>query len=356
LLTAVEADPRRVLGRDCVDQFGARLPFLLKLLAVNGALSIQVHPSPAKAAAGFAREQAAGVPQARRSYLDPFAKPEMLVSVSKFVGLAGLRHHGQVARMLERLNVPALRPVLDALRLQAGPAGSAEALAILATWPQAQRSKLADAIYGRADLLLAKGPASFDEDERTSLEWVLRLGDQHHDDPLIVAPLILRLHQLVPGEAMYLPAGVAHSYLSGVGIEIMGASDNVVRGGLTTKRIDGKALIEILDAKAQPLLNLAPATVGVTETRWQPPVPEFALSRVVVNGPPVTLAREHGDLPGPEVLLCLRGDVTVSSPARAVRLRGGTSAFLAACTEPAVIEGVGEIFRATVGSMTAVTR
>ena len=349
LAAAIGADPVAVLGRECTARFGARLPFLLKVLAVARALSIQVHPSPAQAAAGFAREQAAGLPQAERLYVDPYAKPEMLLPVTEFAALAGLRPRDRVIQMLARLDVPALRPVLPTLTSQAGQAGPAGVLAILAGWPQAQRSALASSICERARGLLRGTAASLDPDEQSSLDWVLTLGEQHPDDPLVVAPLLLRLYRLAPGQAMYLPHGVPHAYLAGVGVEIMASSDNVVRGGLTSKRVDSQALTNLLDPDAAPLLEVPRVTLSPHEVRWQPPVPDFALFRVVVSNVPVTLSREPSYPTGPEVLLCLNGEVTVWSDGSDVSLRGGQSAFLPASASPAVLAGRGQVYRATVG-------
>ena len=349
LAAAIHANPVAVLGRECTARFGARLPFLLKVLAVARALSIQVHPSQAQAAAGFAREQAAGIPQAERCYADPHAKPEMLLPVTEFAALAGLRPRDRVIHMLASLNVPALRPVLRTLKSEAGQAGPADVLAILATWPRAQRSALASAICERAHGLLGGMATSLDPDEQSSLEWVITLAEQHPDDPLVVAPLLLRLHRLRPGRPIYLPNGVPHAYLSGVGLEIMASSDNVVRGGLTSKRVDSQALADLLDPDAAPLLAVPRATLSPHEMRWQPPVPDFALSRVVVSNVPVTLSREPSDPVGPEVLLCLNGEVAVSSDGGDVSLRGGQSAFLSASASPAVLAGRGQVYRATVG-------
>jgi mannose-6-phosphate isomerase len=78
-------------------------------------------------------------------------------------------------------------------------------------------------------------------------------------------------------------------------------------------------------------------------------VPDFALSRIVVNNVPVTLAREPSDSFGPEVLLCLNGEVTVSSDGGGVSLRGGQSAFLSPSASPTVLSGLGQVYRATVG-------
>ena len=49
-----------------------------------------------------------------------------------------------------------------------------------------------------------------------------------------------------PGEAVWMPAGNLHAYLRGAGVEIMAASDNVLRGGLTPKRVDVAELLRVL--------------------------------------------------------------------------------------------------------------
>src|SRR5687767_480361 len=45
-------DPGGMLGAEVQAAFGDRLPFLMKVLAVNEALSLQVHPSSEQARAG----------------------------------------------------------------------------------------------------------------------------------------------------------------------------------------------------------------------------------------------------------------------------------------------------------------
>ena len=95
-----------------------------------------------------------------------------------------------------------------------GPAG---VLAILASWPRAQRGALASSICERAHDLLGGAATNLDPDEQSSLEWVITLAEQHPDDPLVVAPLVLQLYRLQPGQAMYLPHEVPHAYLAGIG-------------------------------------------------------------------------------------------------------------------------------------------
>ena len=140
------------------------------------------------------------MPQAERSYVDPYAKPEMLLPVTEFAALAGLRPRDRIIQMLASLNVPALRPVLLTLESEAVQTGPAGVLAILATWPRAQRRALASLICERAHGLLGGTATSLDPDGESSLEWVITLAEQHPDDPLVVAPLLLRLHRLQPGQ------------------------------------------------------------------------------------------------------------------------------------------------------------
>ena len=77
-----------VVVRDGRDEPLEGLPFLLKILAIDAPLSIQVHPSPEQAEAGFEREQRAGIPldDPRRNYKDRSAKPETVVALT---GVAG---------------------------------------------------------------------------------------------------------------------------------------------------------------------------------------------------------------------------------------------------------------------------
>src|SRR5436190_24104435 len=61
-LGAHPGSPSRLVGREgtLADLVPDRLPFLLKVLAADAPLSLQAHPTMEQAAAGFARENAAG--------------------------------------------------------------------------------------------------------------------------------------------------------------------------------------------------------------------------------------------------------------------------------------------------------
>ena len=165
-------------------------------------------------------------------------------------------------------------------------------------------------------------------------------------------PLLDRLH-LRPGEAIYLPAGQLHAYLSGTGVEIMGNSDNVLRAGLTTKRIDPAELLRVVDP-ALPPHRVAPTAHGPV-LRYETGAAEFALVRVAVDRHPVTLPD-----PGPRVVLCVDGRLGVRGSApvdplrnghgtdEPVQITPGASVFAPAAAGPLTITGRGTAFVATV--------
>ena len=100
----IAADPESALG---VHRPGEpRLPFLLKVLAAASPLSLQAHPTAAQAVAGFAREEAAGIPldAPERNYKDSDAKPEIIYALEDgFEALCGFRSLGSIREVILRL-------------------------------------------------------------------------------------------------------------------------------------------------------------------------------------------------------------------------------------------------------------
>jgi len=143
---------------------------------------------------------------------------------------------------------------------------------------------------------------------------------------------------------VWMPAGNMHAYLRGVGVEIMAASDNVLRGGLTPKRIDVPELLRILrfEVLADPVLRAEPVSPGVRT--WPVPVRDFALFHAAVPGSPVRVPAT-----GPRIALCLGGTVTVDDGGRPVSLRAGEAAFAAAGEAPLLVNGAGDVYVATTG-------
>ena len=90
-------------------------------------------------------------------------------------------------------------------------------------------------------------------------ETVRDLARWYPGDPGIVISLMLNRVTLHRGEVLWLPAGNIHAYLTGVGVELMASSDNVLRGGLTPKHVDVAELLKVLDFRPIPVPYLAPA-------------------------------------------------------------------------------------------------
>lgn len=343
LTEVIETEPERTLGAESIAKFGRRLPFLLKVLAAAEPLSIQAHPDEARAAAGFAEERAAGVPLTapERTYVDPYHKPELLVAVERFDALCGFQDPAASARLLARLRVSALDTVgrggvVAALRDPDPAVGLRDAVTALLTVPAERRSSLVSAVAVAAKELAGEHP---------SYDLVGELAARYPGDIGVVVAMLLNRVTLAPGEAVWMPAGNPHAYLEGVGIEIMSASDNVLRGGLTRKRVNVPELLKNLrfEVLADPVVKPRKVARGVTG--WPVPIPDFALVRAVVSpAGPVVLPRG-----GPRIVLCLRGTVAVDDGEQAVALRGGAAAFAPAAAGAVTVTGDGEVYQASVG-------
>jgi mannose-6-phosphate isomerase len=183
--------------------------------------------------------------------------------------------------------------------------------------------------------------------ERRALIWVSRLAQQHPKDPLVVAPLLLDLVLLRPGETLFVPAGAPHAYLHGLGVEIMANSDNVLRAGLTHKAVAVEELLHVVDGRSRPQRDVPEVELGPGEVAWRPPLPWFQLTRLRPAGRALTA---HPSVTGPQVLLCTAGQVTVTcQDGERLELRAGSSAFVGAGAGCVEVGGYGEVFRAAVG-------
>jgi mannose-6-phosphate isomerase len=328
LLDVLAADPRGQLGSECADRWEGRLPFLLKVLAAEEALSLQAHPSAAQAAEGFAAEEAAGVPRdaSTRNYRDPSAKPELICALTEFHALAGFRDPHRTVELLRSLDAPDLGIYTDLLAAQPDSNGLRALFTTWITLPQPTLDGLLPNVLD-ACVLHVKEHGEFDLECRTILE----LGEAYPGDAGVLAALLLNLVVLQPGEALYLPAGNLHAYLSGAGVELMANSDNVLRGGLTSKHVDVPELLRVLDFRAgqPPVLHGTEADGWI---RYDTDVAEFLLRRLDAggldtDGPDVQVAVPDS---GPRILLCTGGSARVHAGSAEHLLTRGQALWLGA--------------------------
>jgi mannose-6-phosphate isomerase len=338
LTEAIARDAEATLGRSIVDTYGARLPYLMKLLAAARPLSLQTHPEAEVARAGYAAEADRPLDDPERNYRDPYHKPELLVAIEPFEALCGFRAPGPSADLLASLGVPELAPVVDALG-SGSPAGLRRAVELLMTWPPDRRADLVATVAEAGPGLAG------------------RLASLYPGDVGVVVALLLNHVRLRPGEAVFMRPGTPHAYLSGFGVEVMAASDNVLRGGLTDKHVDVPELLRVLryEVLAEPVVRGCELAPGVTG--WPVPADEFALVRVAVpaGSPPVVVPGE-----GPRILACLRGPVRLRSGGQVREMAAAESVFVPS-GEPAVEisadgadGGAGAVvFQASVGNRTS---
>lgn len=282
-----------------------RLEFLLKILAAEAPLSIQAHPNPAQAVLGFAKENAARITisAANRNYKDDKAKPELIVALSEsFEALVGFADPRLIIEkfqeLLELSQVGALQEKLKAWSdWLAGDDGIRKVFLDSLTDPEITTGLISELV----DLA---------EQLPSLVDLVSHLNAHHEGDRGIATALLLNRVTLGRGEAVFVPAGMPHAYLAGLGVEVMLASDNVLRGGLTTKHVDVAELAEVV--------VFEPVTVELTKTaqlatglkRFEVPTQEFSFYEISLGGQNLLA---DINLPGDAIFLCTSGSVAVSN-------------------------------------------
>ncbi|QVQ53344.1 mannose-6-phosphate isomerase, class I [Spiractinospora alimapuensis] len=334
---AIDAAPQEYLGAGVTSRFGARLPFLLKVLAARSPLSLQVHPNARQARTGFAAEEVAGVPRdgATRNYPDPFPKPELLVALGSFDALCGFRPPGEVAQDLGSLSGPLARD----LRRELGKSDDAVRGAVSRALElrRSDPGRLLDGFLGECAEQAARGeiPASL----RTAMDIACRFPG---DPGAAIVPLLHRV-SLAPGEALLVPPGRPHAHLGGVALEIMGSSNNVIRAGLTGKHVDPQGVLEVADLSSRPVPWVRPVRDS-TCARYPVDYPEFRLD--LINGGKDTSIPAHT----PAVVLALSGACVLRRSDEELKLERGESAFVTAAGPSVEVRADGRTVLATVGS------
>ena len=339
-----DSSPTKVSGLEISlhDLLGAqgrpdRLSFLLKILAAGAPLSIQAHPNPEQAIAGFAKENAAGIGVAasNRNYKDDRAKPEMIVALTKsFEALVGFADSRLViekfAELLEVSESAKLKSVLNRwITWLAEPDGIAKVTL------DSLSSADCDEVF-ITDLIDAA------EQCPSLVDLVSHLAFHHGTDRGIATALLLNHMVLSQGEGVFVPAGMPHAYLAGLGVEVMLASDNVLRGGLTPKHVDVAELAQVLVFEATNPLVAKTKTLAVGFERFDLPTPEFEFYRAQVGSNNMLVDL---NLPGDAIVLCTQGVVAVSS-SKSERevINAGEAAFISGDARTFSLAGNGTAF------------
>lgn len=327
-----------VAGREVpLREIAGDLPFMVKFLAADRPLSLQVHPSRPQAEAGFAREEAAGIPidSPRRVYRDANHKPEMVLALSTFDSLIGFRPTAEILRVLSPIDNPLAQKVAEDLRQDPGWAGIVRRIDWL-LGADVSRADVEALVCACADL------AERGIDVRRAYQTAVEVSAFHPGDIGVVISLMLNRMTLQPGEAAFLETGVIHAHLKGMCLEVMATSDNVLRAGLTHKHIDTDGLVHCLKIGMARIARVNPDHLGPDTEVFSPAGVEFAVAITQVSyaepmGVPLLST-------APSVVVCLGGEVTVRNGAKDELLLGrGESLFVTTDDNAVVVKGLGEV-------------
>ncbi|MGH3586885.1 MAG: class I mannose-6-phosphate isomerase, partial [Pseudonocardia sp.] len=261
---------------------------------------------------------------------DASHKPELICALTELHALVGFRDPAVTVRLLRALDVPELAGHAELLAAQPDADGLRALFTTWITLPQATLDTLVPALQ-EGCVALAGGDGEFSVEARTALE----LSERYPGDAGVLAALLLNRVSIEPGEALYLPAGNLHAYLSGAGIEIMANSDNVLRGGLTPKHVDVPELLRVLDFAATP----PPVVAGKPDGDWvryDTPAEEFLLRRF--DGVGATAGPVPVPDGGPRILLCTAGKACVRTSDAQLEVSRGAALWLSAEDKGATVE------------------
>lgn len=335
----IQENPRDVLGENAFQRFKS-LPFLFKLMAVEKPLSIQAHPCQSYAKIGFLRENMVGIPFSapNRNYKDDNHKPEMLYALNDFWLLKGFRPISDTIKILDTLPFCEFHKMGNTLRQNPTEKGLKKFFFELVTLPASKQRGIVE------ELVVLLGREFL---KKTLFQWIVFLNKAYPEDIGSLFPILLNLRKLRKGESIYIQPGELHSYLQGVGLELMANSDNVLRGGLTPKHIDREELYKILDFKEGKIKLVKPQMLSLQEKKYKTEASEFELSEIHLEKDQTYFSQERRNV---EILFCYHGKAEIVDIASSQKIftRKGTSIVIPASVAQYSLKGEATLYKATV--------
>ncbi len=332
----IKENSNSVLGDYTANRYG-QLPYLFKVLAARTPLSIQVHPNKRNSEIGFERENAQGIALSagNRNYKDPNHKPELVYAITVYKAMNGFRPIAHIIALFDEVNIEALSDDVAALKQAPDSQGLKALFTNVLTLADDKKDAVLEQLsrhYDRTDL---------STNALQALEYSQNFANQYPGDNGVLAPLLLNIVELQPGEAMFLHAETPHAYVQGTALEIMASSDNVLRAGLTPKHIDVEQLIEnTVFASMEPeQLRLKPIN-REGYIHFPIPVDDFGFDIFNVTQEQQTIFTRSA-----EILMCIAGDATVESDTQSIHLNKGESLFVSCGSPQYQLTGTGQIAR-----------
>ncbi|KAG6103674.1 hypothetical protein E4U31_002636 [Claviceps sp. LM219 group G6] len=362
------SENQALLSSSISSKYGAKLPFLFKVLSINKALSIQAHPNKKLAEQLHARDA--------KNYPDDNHKPEMAIAITPFEGLCGFRPLAEISHFLEHVaslralvGEEAAKELADTVKKTKEQDANNDGAADDEKANKAVLKKAFSALMSSSAEDISKSLPKLVEQAKTEgaqfaaggvasttgttlAELVTRLRGEFGDDIGIFVLFFLNYVSLQPGEALFLVADDIHAYLSGDIVECMAASDNVVRAGLTPKFKDVTSLVDMLTYNYAPIeeqkmvpadypyatLNRTGYSSGSAVVLYDPPIEEFSVVRSVLRGPGAKATFEP--LEGPSIVICTNGKGKIAVGSTVMDVKEGYVFFVGSTAE-VVLEAEG---------------
>lgn len=311
----IEEDPERILGPETFGRFGSRLPFLFKVLAINNPLSLQCHPTKKQAEQGWLKESRARQEGLSCNYQDDNEKAEIIEAITPVTAMCGFL---PLDRIKENFDV-----FIPSSSRKFGLVRDSIKDIFFALYGLGEDQKT-EVLWEFKSNLVQKNDKMKTGDFLTYKGVAMEALDEYPGDIGALAPIFMNIVHLMPGEALYLEPDTLHAYVYGNGVELMSASDNVLRGGLTHKKVDLGELSSIMSFEPS-----CPEKVAMSKDscgRLAAPVPSDAF---------LLLSCRKGDyvVEGPEtaILLAVEGDVRISQGGETLLLKKGQACFIPYC-------------------------
>lgn len=334
LASAIDVNPKFWLGEK-FESYESQLPFLVKILAAEQPLSIQVHPSKVAAKHGFEKENRLGfaIDAPERNFKDSNHKPELIYAITPYLAMNGFRDLQVIHKLFSAAILPSLNDILAPFLAIPTKETLQQLFSTILQMDEAKKTRVVK------ELLNFEPTQEEDVEVIDTFRLIAELAKLYPCDVGLFSPLFLNVVELQPGEAMFLFAETPHAYLKGVGVEVMANSDNVLRAGLTPKHIDVPAL----------LANTKFESIKVSDLRMQPyqegnrsvypiPVDDFKFD-IIREG------EFENVVSSPEILLCIDGSVEIYSSQNRVNLIAGESVIIPAAASSYSFNNHGTVVR-----------
>ncbi|HVF82450.1 MAG TPA: mannose-6-phosphate isomerase, class I, partial [Flavisolibacter sp.] len=324
LLEFIRENKEDVLGTRVASGFGS-LPYLFKILDVRQMLSIQVHPSKQSAIEEYKKEDEKGIPLTapNRNYKDQNHKPELMAALSDFWLLHGFKNEAALQTVFSKV------PALSFLDAAFGKGGYKALYEEVMTMPQTKVDEVLSPLINEIMPLYENGSLQKNDEHFWAARATVSFCKDGHYDRGIFSIYLFNLLHLKEGEGIYQPAGLPHAYLEGQNVEVMAASDNVLRAGLTDKHIDVAELMKHVKFEAtHPHIIWANQA---TEQSFDTPAKEFLLKRFSTKQA-VSLIMENAT-----IIFVYEGKGTINCDGQVVALNRGEAALVLAGQEVSVL-------------------